>query len=333
METYMPEYYRQFQCLAGACPDSCCYGWAVDIDEETANRYRMLPGALGDWLRQCLHQEEWGTVLALEPNGRCPMWRPDGLCRIQAELGEEALSHVCRTFPRLRHDYGSFQELGLELSCPEAARLILGSDRFFPTPELPQLCQEEDYDTGTMEILYRTRRELMAFIDGQALPIRETLAIALLYGYRVQEALDFGDTAQLDPEADLAAARECAWAGSGEDLLAFFREELEILTPDWKARLQGPVSRTIPEAVRPLLRYFLGRYYLQAVSDRDIVCRVKLSVVSCLVIALLGGDLRQTAQQYSKEIENDPDNVDALLDAVYSHRALCDANLLGLMLK
>ena len=47
------------------------------------------------------------------------MWRQDGLCRIQAELGHEALCKTCREFPRLRHDYGSFVELGLELH-PEA---------------------------------------------------------------------------------------------------------------------------------------------------------------------------------------------------------------------
>ena len=30
-------------------------------------------------------------------------------------------------FPRLTHDYGDFAELGLELSCPEAAKLILNA--------------------------------------------------------------------------------------------------------------------------------------------------------------------------------------------------------------
>lgn len=333
METYMPEYYSRFRCLVGDCPDSCCYGWTVDLDEETAERYRALPGPLGERLRQCMKQEPWGTVLALAPDGRCPMWREDGLCRIQAQLGEGALSHVCKTFPRLCHDYGGFQELGLELSCPEAARLILECDSFYPTAETLHPGQGGDYDEAVMQTLLRTRRELMAFIDGKTLPIRETLAVTLLYGYRVQEGLDFGEGVELDAADALAAARDCAWEGDSRGVLDFFRQGLEILSPAWGQRLEGTVSREIPEAVRPLLRYFLGRYYLQAVSDRDIVCRVKLAVVSCLVIALLGGELRQTAQQYSKEIENDPDNVEALLEAAYTHPGFCDANLLGLMLK
>jgi hypothetical protein len=59
---------------------------------------------------------------------------------------------------------------------------------------------------------------------------------------------------------------------------------------------------------------------------------VKLAVVSCLLIAGLGGDFVQTAQLYSKEIENNADNVDAILDGAYASPALTDAKLLGLLL-
>ena len=80
------------------------------------------------------------------------------------------------------------------------------------------------------------------------------------------------------------------------------------------------------------MRYFVERYWLQAVSDYDLYCRVKFVVVSCLVIAGLGGGLAETAQIYSKEIENNTDNVEALLDAAYTHPALTDDKLLGLLL-
>ncbi len=332
MKVFSPEYYRDFHCIASACPDSCCHGWAVDIDDDSAQSYLALPGSLGDNLRKYLKQEPWGWELSLEENGRCPMWREDGLCRIQAELGENALSHVCTTFPRLRHDYGSFQELGLELSCPEAARLILECESFSLTEE--SICGGEipDYDEDAMATLLRTRGELMAFVDSKRLPIRQTLAATLLYGYAVQEELDGGEAAVLDVAGSLAAAKDCAGAPDFSALLEFFKG-LEILTPAWNARLNGPISREMPENIRPLLRYFLGRYYLQAVSDYDIVCRVKLAIISCLVIAGLGGEMAQTAQSYSKEIENDPDNVEALLDGAYSAPGLTDRNLLGLLLK
>ena len=81
-----------------------------------------------------------------------------------------------------------------------------------------------------------------------------------------------------------------------------------------------------------MARYFVNRYWLQAISDYDLVSRVKLTMVSCILVKYLGGDVYQTAQQYSKEIENDADNVDAVLDAAYTHPALTDARLLGYLL-
>ena len=78
--------------------------------------------------------------------------------------------------------------------------------------------------------------------------------------------------------------------------------------------------------------YLIRRYWLQAVSDYDLYCRVKFITVSCLLIKTLGGDIVSTAQLFSKEIENDADNVDAIWDAAYSHPAFTDDRLLGLLL-
>ena len=75
MEIRKPIYYDTFRCLAGDCPDSCCKEWAVQVDEESAARYRQLPGALGDDLRRSLTLEDGEWILAITPQGRCPMWR------------------------------------------------------------------------------------------------------------------------------------------------------------------------------------------------------------------------------------------------------------------
>ena len=39
-----PDYYEKFRCIGGACPDTCCAGWEVDIDEETAEYYLQQEG-------------------------------------------------------------------------------------------------------------------------------------------------------------------------------------------------------------------------------------------------------------------------------------------------
>ena len=59
--------------------------------------------------------------------------------------------------------------------------------------------------------------------------------------------------------------------------------------------------------------------------------RVKFIVISCLLVGLLGDPFSRTAQLFSKEIENDADNVDAILDAAYEVRALADDHLLGML--
>ena len=129
-----------------------------------------------------------------------------------------------------------------------------------------------------------------------------------------------------------ATLRELAREGSFEDLRGFFLE-LEILTPGWEAQLKAD-HPALPwqEQHRALGCYFIERYWLQAVADYDLVGRVKLAVLSCLLIKMLGGDLR-TAQLYSKEIENSIDNVEAILDGAYTSPALADIRLLDLLLK
>ncbi len=332
MDIRYSEYYKQFSCIASSCPDSCCKEWSVSVDDDAAAYYRQLSGALGDRLREVLQDTEDGTIMAIE-DGRCPMWRQDGLCRIQAELGHDALCQVCRDFPRLRHDYGTFAELGLELSCPEAARLILWASGVQWVQETVPGGEDADYEPEIMDTLLRTRQEFLTFLEATPLPLPKILAVLLLYAHEVQSELDGGEMAVLSPENALADAISYAQGGDLGALQAFFLG-LEILTPAWESRLCSPAPGLQWEnCSKALVRYFICRYWLQAVSDYDVLCRAKFAVVACLLIASLGGDFLQTAQLFSKEIENDPDNVEAILDGAYTSPAMTDTSLLGLLLK
>ncbi len=331
MEVFYPGYYKDFVCIADRCPDSCCKEWSVDVDNEAAAFYRNLPGALGDRLREVLEDTDDGTIMVIE-NGRCPMWRQDGLCRIQAELGHDALCKTCREFPRLTHDYGDFMELGLELSCPEAARLILNSSDYTMVCETVSGGETGDFDGEVMEILRRSRKEFLDFLSTTSLPFPEILAVLLLYAHEVQAELDGGDPAVLDADACLDDARRYAQKADVGALQKFFLE-LEILTPQWKTRLETKaVTPCWDGRYKALLGYLIGRYWLQAVSDFDVLCRAKFALAACLLIGYLGGDLVETAQLFSKEIENDPDNVEAILDGAYTAPALTDVALLGLIM-
>ena len=189
MEITKPGYFDRFRCLAGHCPDSCCQEWEVQVDPDSASRYRKLPGPLGNDLRRILRDEDGETYITIS-DGRCPMWRLDGLCRIQAELGEGALCKTCREFPRLTHDYGDFVEQGLELSCPEAARLILNESAGYITETVPGIGAAE-YDRDTMEVLKSTR--VKARVKAQALQeIISGKDEVYVMGHRMADVDSFG---------------------------------------------------------------------------------------------------------------------------------------------
>jgi lysine-N-methylase len=326
MKLIKPSYYDQFHCIAGACPDSCCQEWDVQVDPLSAKKYLSLSGSLGDLLREKLIEEDGEYTLQITDR-RCPMWRQDGLCQIQYELGEDGLCQVCKDFPRLRHDYGDFVELGLELSCPEAARLIFTAPMAPPViRELPE-AGEADYDRLDMEILLRTRDHALRILETH--PLAEALTLLLLYGYRAQDELDGAEAAPWNPTEELAFAQQVAGSCDWTALRDFYAG-LELLTPRWAAMLHSPAPAFSDDLIR-MTRCGIERYWLQAISDLDLISRVKMIIAGTLLVGHLGGEPIRTAQLYSKEIDNSIDNLEAILDATYTHPTLTDCHLLGLL--
>ncbi len=328
MELRYPSYYHAFACIAGDCPDSCCHEWEVQVDAASAARYRSMAGPLGDALRAHLYDEDGETYLRNVEN-RCPMWRRDGLCRIQAEQGHGALCTVCQQFPRLRHDYGDFVELGLELSCPEAARLILETPLEFVTETVPG-GEEPEYDPEIMDILQESRPYALALLENDRYTVPQRLRLLLMFGYHIQAAIDGAEPRPFDPNAALAEAAQFAGPGDA-GLLAEYYLGLETLTRRWQDRLNALTAPRWEEALCRMAQYGVCRHWFQAVSDWDLSSRVKMLLSGCALAARLPGALRDNAQLWSKEIENSAQNLDALLDDAYSQPSLTDANLLGLL--
>ncbi len=180
-----------------------------------------------------------------------------------------------------------------------------------------------------MEILKQSRSTALSLL--KSFPAKEALALLLLYGARAQLWLDTGEQPEFDAQAALKSAGTLAgepdWAG----FLEFFRG-LEILTPRWQQLLCARSHPRLPEGTLRLAGYLVERYWLQAISDFDLMGRVKFVVIACLLVGALPGRFLENAQLFSKEIENDADNVDAILDAAQCHRPFADIRLLGMLL-
>ena len=97
MTVNYPDYYREFQCIGGMCPDTCCGGWQIGIDEKTCRRYKRENGEFGKRLRKSIDFKN--RCFIMEGSG-CPFLYKEKLCDIYRHLGKESLCNTCRDYPR-----------------------------------------------------------------------------------------------------------------------------------------------------------------------------------------------------------------------------------------
>ena len=95
-----PIFYSRFKCIANACKHSCCFGWEIDVDEDTVDYYRGIDGDLGKKLDENIICENDEYHFRLTEEERCPFLRQDGLCEIILDLGEDGLCDICALHPR-----------------------------------------------------------------------------------------------------------------------------------------------------------------------------------------------------------------------------------------
>ena len=121
--TVYPDYYKEFECIKGECRHNCCIGWEIEIDSDTAEKYKSVGGELGDRLKRCIDWNE--PCFILGENERCPFLNGDNLCDIIIGLGEDKLCGICADHPRFKNELPDRTEIGLGLCCEAAADLIL----------------------------------------------------------------------------------------------------------------------------------------------------------------------------------------------------------------
>lgn len=143
MEITRPDYYKEFSCIAGACPDTCCAGWQIVIDDKSLKKYKRVKGTF----RNRLHNDiDWKEKVFRQYEKRCAFLNEDSLCDIYSEVGKRMLCDTCRKYPRHIEEFEGLREYSLSLSCPEAARILLGKREkvTFQTAVVPS--PEEFYD-------------------------------------------------------------------------------------------------------------------------------------------------------------------------------------------
>ena len=142
MKLYAPGYYKNFKCIADRCEHSCCIGWEIDIDEVTLEKYKKQKHGYAITVLESISMDETPHFI-LGKGERCPHLDERGLCRIITNMSEEHLCDICREHPRF-YNYTSVAEVGLGMSCGEAARLILSSPDYNVFEEIGKVDVEDD---------------------------------------------------------------------------------------------------------------------------------------------------------------------------------------------
>ena len=187
MKLFAPEYYSTFKCIADRCRHSCCVGWEIDVDGDAMERYEALSAGYGKEILKSITVDDVPHFI-LSQNDRCPHLDDRGLCRIITELGEGYLCHICREHPRFYNVTPYGMEVGLGLSCEEAARIILSSDGYANIVEIGDTDGEGGF-CGFDPTPFRKR--IYEIISDRSMPYEERLrAVSEEFGVSVTSMPD-----------------------------------------------------------------------------------------------------------------------------------------------
>lgn len=310
MKIVKPTFYKDFKCIAGDCPDSCCQGWEVDADAESLEYYNTLDSTLEIKQRidRVLSKDEFdNNIFTLALKKRCPFLNDENLCDMHIAIGGEHTPYTCRTFPRFIYDFGGTREIGVSFSCPVASDMMYTLDSFdFEqeiTDEPPSL---NDIDATLYYTLYKAREQAYSIVKDRSVPINERLKNILSFTLELQAKINYY------PD------------GSSDDVsfIDVFNNP-ELINPQWTQRVNNadikPVSNSV--ANENIAMYFIYKYFLQAVYDEDVLSKAKMAVVGVLVNTYFGED-SWGIHLWSKETEHSQYNMDRYKSLLKSARAL-----------
>ena len=205
-----PKYFNSFKCIGGKCEDSCCIGWDVDIDKSTFNQYEDIKeSSIKEFLKgniilnkECEDFEiDFGKV-SIKENKRCPFLDEDNYCVIHSRLGEEYLSNVCTSFPRVVNKVDNVYEVSLDVACPEAARIVLASGEKIEFEEVEGNLGKhiilnrlntslEELNWLPVEFFYEVRNKSIQIMQNRDLKIEDRINILGDFIKSVENEIDF----------------------------------------------------------------------------------------------------------------------------------------------
>ncbi|HIX29615.1 MAG TPA: flagellin lysine-N-methylase, partial [Candidatus Blautia stercoravium] len=244
-----PHYYQDFVCTADQCPDTCCAGWQIFIDEESLDTYSQVKGDFGIRL---LNSIDWSVGAFEQYQKRCSFLNEKNLCDVYQELGPSALCETCRQYPRHTEEFENLREFSLSLSCPVAAEMILGCksrvEFLEEEDDLEEIEEDyEDFDFLLFGKLEEMRIYLFQILQNRNYSIRKRIFLCMQITEFFQKALDEGRLFEIDFAVELGRAEKEIKDRRAEKSSAFRfdsmqnmlkdLQSLEVLRQEWKENL------------------------------------------------------------------------------------------------
>ncbi len=316
-----PHYYRRFHCIASDCPDTCCASWEIGIDGKSLERYRHVPGLLGNRLHNSI---DWRRHSFRQYEGRCEFLNEEKLCDLYTELGEKGFCRACRLYPRHIEEFEGVREVSLSLSCIEAARIILETEE--PVRILAKETDREetyeDFDVAFYRMLMDARTQIMEILQDRATDERTRMGLSLLLahdlhrrirGDRLSETDSLLERYRRSDRAVYFAKKMTACEPGGSDRYETMKalygvmERMPGLKPEWPQRrsrmeavlygngredyaarrrrfLQSDAGARMPLLCEQLMGYWVFVYFCGAVYDRNAYGKMKFAVACTLLI-------------------------------------------------
>ena len=164
MKKIVPDYYKEFQCIADKCQDTCCAGWQIVIDKKSLAKYKKVRGK---FMWRMLRSVNWCSgTFCQDKEKRCAFLNENNLCDLYIHQGEKSLCKTCRLYPRHIEEFEGVKEITLSVSCPEVAKILM--ERKTPVTFLDYEKEEqeeeyEDFDPFLFSVLQDARAKMIDF--------------------------------------------------------------------------------------------------------------------------------------------------------------------------
>ena len=325
MVTVKQSVYDDFVCIADKCPDTCCKGWEIGVDEEAMQRFKDYNGPMKTYIDWAVDYKK--GVIRFDRDGMCSLLNSAGLCSLVLEEGEDFICDICHTYPRHVEEYEGVREYSLSLSCPYATHLIVSEEKAsykVEEDDTPDPLEEdfEDFDLLLYTKIEDSRNVLYSIIQMRRIPLIDRMRLCLTLADKLQELLNADEIYKMDDiisEWSQLNFSDIDYsdiiAGIIPDTYDYFcdnytlLEKMELLRDDWTDILRSArklimigregYEKAVAKCCDPLteknkehylenvLMAQIYTYYLGAVYDDSLYAKVAMSVFFVLMAEFL----------------------------------------------